>query len=122
MACNQDFCWHCLKGYQSTRYYHRECQTADCVIHFVNNFPHIIGLPPTVFKYVELIIYDNYPNDINNSKTYNLLNSHFLLSIPHDKTYQNTVTLHCNQEGVIKKFNAHSGEFTFKQENKGTFS
>lgn len=121
-ACNQDFCWHCLKGYQSTRYYHRECPTADCVIRFVNNFPHIIGLPPTVFKYVELIIYDNYPNDINNSKTYNLLNSHFLLSIPHDKTYQNTVTLHCNQEGVIKKFNAHSGEFTFKQENKGTFS
>ena len=38
------------------------------------------------------------------------------------KLIKNTVTLHCNQEGVIKKFNAHSGEFTFKQENKGTFS
>ena len=121
-ACNQDFCWFCLKIYQSTRYYHPECPTADCTIRFTKSFPNIIGLPPTIFRYVELIIYNQYPDIIHESKSYNLLNSHFLLTNPYDKTTQNTVTVHCTLDGIIQKFNSSVGDFTFKQENKATFS
>ena len=121
-SCKQDFCWFCLKIYQSTRYYHPECPTSDCNIRFTKSYPHIIGLPPAVFRYIELITYNQYPNQINNTKIFNILNTYVILSTPHDKNPQNTVTIHCDQDGIIKRFNSSLGNFTFKQENKANFT
>ena len=120
-VCKQDFCWFCLGKYSRTRYYHAECPTGDCNIRFNNQAPVIIGLPPGIFLFIDIIIYNSYPNIITSTRSYNILNTHRLLTAPSNKTSDNTITLHCSSDGIIKKFNSRGGEFTFKQENRAEF-
>ena len=120
-SCKQDFCWFCLGKYTRTRYYHPECPTSDCIVHFSGSWPSISGLPPGIYRYVDVCT----PPTENGSgvvKQYNLINQNILLSAPRDKTLNNTIIITCNNNGIMLNMIGNNNEFTYRQENKAIFN
>ena len=122
-ACKQDFCWFCVKRYGNTRYYHPECPTADCVVRFIGTWPTIIGLPPGIYKYVDVTCEITRPgNHTTILKQYDLMIQHLLLSAPVGKNVDNTITITCTEDGIMRRMVGRGLEFTYKQENKASFN
>ena len=116
-SCKRDFCWICMQNYNQTRYYHPECPTGDCNIRFVGSWPHIIGLPIGIYRYVDVMI-ENSSNITRLFRQYDLLNQNPLIGSPALKNNDNTVTIICQDNGIVTKMTGQGNEFTFKQENK----
>jgi len=116
-SCKRDFCWICMQNYNQTRYYHPECPTSDCNIRFVGSWPHIIGLPIGIYRFVDVMI-QNSSNITRLFRQYDLMNQNPLLGSPALKNNDNTVTITCQDNGIVTKMTARGHELTFKQENK----
>ena len=119
--CKRDFCWTCMGIYNTRVYYHPECPNVDCIISFMGMYPRIQHLPLGRISRIKLIVYDD--DEMKTpvlERLYNTLNSAALLEIMPTKVNKNTVFVHCNTKGVVKKLEGDMGEYCFRQENKAT--
>ena len=122
-SCKRDFCWICMQNYNQTRYYHPECPTGDCNVRWVRSWPHIIGLPIGQYRYVDVMIQNQHnENERHLFKQYDLMNQNPLLGSPSAKTNSNTITIICQDNGIMLKMTARGNELTFKQENRATLT
>lgn len=119
-ACKTDFCWTCLKIYKGNEYYHRNCPNSDCIIHFINGYPSISHMPIGQITHIKLIIYNG--EIIKEEKVFSINNRNPILNGSRIyKLDQSTVYLHCSHDGIVKRLEGFTGDYTFRQENKAVF-
>jgi len=118
--CKVEFCWTCMGIYQDHMYYHPECPNVDCIINFMGNYPRITHLPVGRIKYIKMIVYENDTNIVITDRIYNSngLNHNSILDNLHASLSTETVFLHCNQNGIVRKLEGLSGLFTFRQNSR----
>ena len=115
--CKRDFCWTCLQLYQGARYYHDNCPNVDCIIDFIGGYPSISHLPFGKIKNIKMIIYDG--DNVIEEKIYQVNNTNRILDNPNNyKLQEDTVLLHCSNDGIVNRLQGFTGNYAFRQQAK----
>lgn len=119
--CRRDFCWTCMQIYRGVTYYHENCPNVDCIIDFVNDYPIISHLPLGKIANIKMIIY-NESNRVVDEKIFHTNNRRRVLDSPNNyRLQEDTVLLHCKNDGIVKKLEGFTGEYSFRQQTKANF-